>query len=140
MDLVDFDELIESKEGASINEIFSSKGEEYFRELENKMLSEHSSSKNTVFATGAGMVENQKNITSMKQNGKVVWLYSSLEVCLERLEQSNNRPLLKMPHPEVLYASRFDNYFKASDLIISSETEVDEIVNQLIFEFRNVRV
>lgn len=54
MDTVDTDQLIEEREQMSIPEIFEKYGEEYFRDLETKLLWELQSRENTVVSCGGG--------------------------------------------------------------------------------------
>ena len=50
----DLDECIEMQEGVKISEIFSAKGQEYFRTIEADALRKQSESKEFVMATGGG--------------------------------------------------------------------------------------
>ena len=52
---VDLDELIELREGRSIADIFSKKGEPYFRRIEKKILKEVSLEKSFVVSCGGGL-------------------------------------------------------------------------------------
>ena len=51
---VDLDKLIETSEGMAISTIFSLKGEDYFRELESRLLKEIHPNGNVVLASGGG--------------------------------------------------------------------------------------
>jgi len=50
------DELIELRENRTISEIFNDAGEGYFRRLEREILEKIKDVKNTVIATGGGIV------------------------------------------------------------------------------------
>jgi shikimate kinase (EC 2.7.1.71) len=54
----DIDQLIEEREGKSIEEIFKDKGEEYFRSLEMKVLEEFLEKEKVVVSTGGGLGAN----------------------------------------------------------------------------------
>ena len=54
-DFVDVDSVIEKEQGTSITHIFASKGEEYFRGLEQKCINELTQKKGQVIATGGGV-------------------------------------------------------------------------------------
>ena len=60
-DFFDIDDLIEMKEGTSINLIFKNKSESYFRKLENEITLEVLKKKNSVISLGGGAFLN-KNI------------------------------------------------------------------------------
>jgi len=92
---LDTDEYIVRKEGMSINEIFASKGEDYFRQLETNVLKElNCSLKNTVLATGGGLPIKEDNRRLLKDLGKVFYLRCSPDTTYERVCGSNDRPLL----------------------------------------------
>lgn len=55
MDLVEMDQVIAGREGMSISDIFSTHGEEYFRNLETQLLIELQSHGNTVVSCGGGV-------------------------------------------------------------------------------------
>lgn len=95
MNFIDLDALIEQREGKTINEIFEEKGENYFRELEAKILREEDFS-NAVVATGGGTACYNDNINFMKSVGAVAYLLVPLEILIGRLRQNKDeRPLLK---------------------------------------------
>ena len=56
---LDIDELIEKKEGSSINLIFKKKGENYFRKIENEITLENLKKKNSIIALGGGAFMNR---------------------------------------------------------------------------------
>src|SRR4029078_10045406 len=70
----DLDEQIVNNEGASINEIFDKKGEEYFRLLEKDTLHIITESRESmIMACGGGTPCFFNNIEYMKQAGTTVW-------------------------------------------------------------------
>ena len=92
----DLDQYIEAKEGCSINEIFSRKGEEEFRKIERATLKEVTEKVGGVIATGGGTPCFFDNMEYMKENGKVIYLNCSRQELLERLKiYKATRPLLK---------------------------------------------
>ena len=58
---VDMDELIIESEGCSISDIFSHKGEPYFRDIETQVLKSIAGQQSLVVSTGGGCVEREKN-------------------------------------------------------------------------------
>lgn len=96
MKFIDTDEMIEINEKITINEIFSSYGEKYFRSLEHDIALKCSELHNHVISCGGGMVLNQENISVLKKNGMIFNLNPSEDVIRERFEESaSTRPLLK---------------------------------------------
>ena len=99
----DLDQYIEAKEGCSINEIFSRKGEEEFRKIERATLKEVTEKVGGVIATGGGTPCFFDNMVYMKENGKVIYLNCSRQELLERLKiYKATRPLLKDKNDEEL--------------------------------------
>lgn len=99
----DLDQYIEAKEGCSINEIFSRKGEEEFRKIERATLKEVTEKIGGVIATGGGTPCFFDNMEYMKENGKVIYLNCSRQELLERLKiYKATRPLLKDKNDEEL--------------------------------------
>ena len=132
-DFIDTDELIEIKEGMSINDIFAEKGEDYFRQLETEVLLELKGKvKNTVIATGGGMPVKEENRPLLKELGKVFYLKASYDTTYKRVSGGNGRPLLNNLEGNSLYqrikemtAIRTPIYTEVADIVIDT-TQIDE--------------
>ena len=73
--MIDTDAYIVAKEGMSINDIFASKGEEYFRELETNVIKELTkTTHNAIISTGGGMPLRDENAKLLRKLGKVFYL------------------------------------------------------------------
>ena len=138
MAFVDTDELIEAYEGCKISDIFESKGEEYFRRLENETLKKLLVSTDfKIISTGGGIVAVRNNIVLLKQLGKVVYLRIKPETAVKRLEGDKTRPLLmgedKLVKVERLMADRKELYEVAADNVIDTDCLlVNETVNIIL--------
>ncbi len=96
-DFIDTDRYIEEKVGMTIPEIFKSKGEEYFRDLETMALKGILKSRtHTVIAAGSGMPIRQKNQKMLRKLGTVVYLNGSEEEMNKRMMtlDLSERPVL----------------------------------------------
>ena len=128
---VDLDELIELKEKRSIADIFSKKGETYFRKLERQALKEVAKEKEFVVSCGGGIVTNEDNIKTMKESGKIICLSASPEIILERVKGHTHRPLMNVTQPkkqiEQLLKLRAPFYAKADKVIDTSHLSVEEV-------------
>lgn len=93
--LVDTDAIIVKLQNRSINNIFETNGEEFFRTLETQVSKEISTFDKQIISTGGGIVLKEKNLEYLKQNGVVFYLKTSVNTLLKRLEGDNTRPLLK---------------------------------------------
>ncbi|MEJ2492659.1 MAG: shikimate kinase [Desulfuromonadales bacterium] len=91
---VDLDQEIIARENRSIATIFAAEGEAYFRQCENRLLSECRSDTRIVYATGGGIVMNANNRRLMRRNGRIVYLQTSWPVLRQRLQTSIDRPLI----------------------------------------------
>ena len=93
--LVDTDAIIVKLQNRSINNIFETNGEEFFRTLETQVSKEISAFDKQIISTGGGIVLKEKNLEYLKQNGVVFYLKTSVNTLLKRLVGDNTRPLLK---------------------------------------------
>jgi shikimate kinase len=125
----DLDEVITEAEKLSIPEIFSTLGEEYFRNKEKEILEKLvDENPNMVTSCGGGTPCFFNNIEFMKKYGTVVWLNTAVSVLLQRLlKDRDERPLLKDISDNGLriYIIRKLNerrmYYEQADVIIDKE-------------------
>jgi shikimate kinase len=92
---LDTDEQIMSGEYKTIDEIFSTQGEDYFRKAEKQVLHKTSERGKTIVATGGGLPCFFDNIYWMNRHGITVYLRSTPEFLLHRLcNEKTERPLI----------------------------------------------
>lgn len=116
MEFFDTDEMIVSKTGRSIQDIFSEFGEEYFRKLESETVREVSSRQNCVIATGGGVILDPQNIANLKCNGHLYYIYKEIS----DLEIGLGRPLLKdYDSLRKMWEERHSLYLKYCDEIFA---------------------
>lgn len=137
MDTVEMDQIIAEREKMSISDIFSVHGEEYFRDLETKLLIEMQAKTNTVISCGGGVPMREKNVKEMKKNGCVVLLTATPETILERVKDNHDRPLLEgnktVSYISELMEKRREKYEAAADLIIETDGKsAQEICEELV--------
>ncbi len=119
----DLDDYIEEKEGMSIPEIFSQKGEPYFRAAEAQAVKDLSS-ENTVVACGGGTIINDNSARIARENGTVFFLDIPFEVCYDRIKDDTHRPLVVNNTKEQLHEifnTRHDIYLKNSTLSVDAD-------------------
>ncbi len=120
----DCDEEIEKQTGADIRLIFDIEGEKGFRKREAQMLRELAARENALIATGGGAVLSAENRALLKKRGFVVWLRTSVDQQLHRLENDKQRPLLQSPErrPKLdeLARERDPLYREVADLVFES--------------------
>lgn len=94
--LIDTDDMIINKMQMTINEIFDTYGEEYFRKIEQETVFEASQLDNAVISTGGGVVLRSENITNLRKSGIIFNLSPDFSVIADRLQEARKtRPLLK---------------------------------------------
>ena len=75
----DVDTMIVQRAGITIPEIFARSGEEGFRALETKIVTEAGAQSGTVIATGGGSVTRPENYAPLHQNSVIVWLQRDID-------------------------------------------------------------
>lgn len=137
---VDTDELIVSKEGKSINDIFSQNGEAYFRKVETEILKSVLSNNNQIISTGGGIVKSVENLKLLKENSKVFYLYADVESLYLRVKNNNERPLLNCDDMyekiNLIFSQRKSLYEKADFIINTVDKEPEMIIEEIIEKLR----
>lgn len=120
---VDLDQEIERYTGVDINTIFEIEGEAGFRQRESALLDECSARTGVLLSTGAGAVLDPVNRQRLGERGFVVWLQTSVEQQLERLERDTHRPLLagvdRRQQLQAMASIRTPLYQQLADLAVS---------------------
>ncbi|MDE5558808.1 MAG: shikimate kinase [Ruminococcus sp.] len=131
----DTDELIVKNQGMTIPEIFSQKGEPYFRTVEAETV-KSLCGKNTVVACGGGAMQNSETAETVKKNGgTIVYLDVPFDVCYERIKNDTNRPIVMNNTKEQLeeiYNNRRDVYIKNSTIMVEAVGSPTEIAGSII--------
>lgn len=137
---VDSDHVIEHRLGCAIREFFAREGEARFRDVEQQVLDDLSSSHQGVIATGGGAVLREVNRQHLHERGQVIYLRSTPEDVFRRVRHDRARPLLQVDDPlkrlRDLYATRDPLYREVAHFVIetgrpSAATLVNMIVMQL---------
>lgn len=134
---LDTDSFIEAKEGMSITEMFAVNGEKSFRDAETTALRGLcNDKKRMIISTGGGMPLRSENRVLLKKLGIVVYLKTSPEAVIKRLEGDTTRPLLQRPDKEEaitnMMKQREPAYTESSDLTVYTDGKtVDEIVREI---------
>ncbi len=115
----DVDQVIEAREGRSVQEIFESDGEAAFRQLEERVTLEllQDPQLHTV-ALGGGAV-NSGAIRDALGRVRVVWLDVEVDHAWERVQGGDSRPLARDPERfQQLYEQRRPLYEELADVIV----------------------
>lgn len=140
---VDLDRVIEKTEGMKVREIFSRKGEAYFRRREKEALAGILALEGQVIATGGGVVIDEENLRLLKEKSLLVCLTASPDVLLQRAGNGTKRPLLKSNNRKErvteLLKQREKNYSQAHALIETSHLNVEQVADKIIALLKNAR-
>jgi len=140
LSFIDLDEYIEKKEKKTINEIFDSKGEIYFRKLEHQYLNELiNSDEQMIISLGGGTPCYANNhLHFNKQNIVSYYLKGSIKTLSDRLKrETTTRPILKNAEKDLetfIAKHLFDRSFfynKAKYKISIDNKSVDQIVSEI---------
>ncbi len=133
MDFVDSDDEIVKKIGKSIPEIFSENGENVFRDIESEVIKELSTRKNTVIATGGGVILRRENTDLLRENGRIYFL----DRPLENIRPTSDRPTALDREALVKrYRERYGIYTSSCDVHIKTSEDALENTNMIIEDFK----
>lgn len=135
--LEDTDKRIEREQGRTINEIFASEGEPYFRDLETDLLKRLlKEDYKRVISTGGGLPMREENRELLQKLGMVVYLRIHPETVYERLRNDKTRPLLQCEDPlakiKELMQLRAPFYEEVAHLIVDVDDKDMEQVLECI--------
>jgi shikimate kinase len=145
--LIDLDERIEATAGMNVSDIFSEKGEFFFRNLEHELLLESVKTTNTILATGGGTPCFFDNMGFIKAHCSSLFIDLDISILAERLyPHKHTRPLFReITDREVfegmlnlMFADR-GQYYKRADFSISVTDPAEsaaEIADRCIPFFR----
>ncbi|UCH50909.1 MAG: 3-dehydroquinate synthase [Chloroflexota bacterium] len=140
---IDTDDEIAKLSGKTIPEIFKQDGEDKFRQLEHKVLSQACQKKQAVIATGGGAIVDPKNQKLLLDTSVVVCLEARPETIHQRLLHDSLysashvvRPLLAGDNPleriKQLKATRQPYYAIADWTVHTDNLTLDEVSQEVI--------
>jgi shikimate kinase len=131
-EFLDTDESVERAAGMKISEIFARDGESAFRRLESEALAALPTHR-CVVALGGGAVVSAENRRVLREKGTLVWLDAAPETLVERMGESQKRPLLagldragRVARLVALRAERLAAYSDAALRVVTDGMAVDE--------------
>jgi shikimate kinase / 3-dehydroquinate synthase len=129
----DVDEVIASREGRTVQQIFETDGEAAFRELEERVTLELlEDPKLRAVALGGGAIGSER-VRAALAGARVVWLDVEVDQAWERVSDSaGTRPLARDPQRfEALYEQRRPQYEELADVIVpgTRSTEMSDVLD-----------
>jgi shikimate kinase len=130
---VDLDEEIERREGLTVADIFATRGEPAFRQLEREALQRLLPLRHVVVATGGGTFADPANRAAILADGCSIWLDTAFNEVIARLPSDGRRPLASSRgQMEALYLARRDSYQLAHLRIDTTGSPVGAVVEQVL--------
>lgn len=132
MEFYDADDVLEQRELYSIKEFFA-RGEEVFREAEQRTAEFLASKENCVIAAGGGVVKKAASMAAYAKNGIIVFIDRPADAIVNDVE-IKTRPLLAAGTQRVyeLYDERIELYRKYADCVVKNTGSIEDVLNQLI--------
>lgn len=132
---MDTDAEIERSAGASIAEIFATRGEGAFRELERDSIEAALRRPDGVVSLGGGALGDPATRAALEWMD-VVFLDVSFSEAMRRVGAANDRPMLKDADPKALYDERQRAFASAADITVATDDrEIEDIVDELADHF-----
>ena len=138
----DLDNRIEKRESLTIKEIFDSKGEEYFRKIEENEGLNLIKEEGKIIALGGGTFINQKVREEVKKTCFSVWLDLASKEIFNRIKKNKARPLLmnarSIQDVENIYLNRKKIYALADYRLNCTSKKAKEIVSKIEKIYENI--
>lgn len=132
----DSDKIIEELQQRSIAKIFELDGEDSFRKIEKKTISDLLELGVSVISTGGGAVMNNDTLIAILNRGTSIWLKADPQAIYNRIGSNKDRPLLNCEDPEEkiksLLLARVAFYEKATLRVDTSGKTPEDLINEII--------
>ena len=132
---IDIDNILENEAKMKISEIFKKKGEDFFRNLEEKITLKVLRLNNNVISLGGGGFINEKIREEVLINNFSFWLNCDAKTLLKRIKKNKKRPVaFNLNDSEILelIEKRTKIYSKAQFKINCHKLKKTEIVNKIL--------
>jgi len=128
---LDMDRRIEQRSGQRIREIFTNKGEAFFRDEERQVAEEAHGLDRHVIAAGGGAFAFDATREALRDGSISVWLWAPLEVLLGRVRLDGSRPLAANRETIArLFAEREPSY-RLADCHVDATAGPDEVARRV---------
>lgn len=145
---IDLDEVIVRVEGQEITDIFKLKGEDYFRKLETRCLTNQIKLKGGfVLATGGGTPCFYGNMNLMNQNGLTIFIDAPTDILFNKLSKKGiqKRPLLTNLSRGDLFLelkNKLDDrkifYNQSKIIIVQKFSDIHQLVNDAVLAIKSL--
>jgi shikimate kinase len=135
---LDSDEVIQSRTGRTVREIFESEGEPAFRHLEAQALIDALDWREPLVVAAAGgvVLAEHNRVVLRERAARIIWLTAPVDVLAKRAETGGHRPLLDegaVESMERLYTTREPLYRElAQQIVASDDRPIADIVTEIV--------
>ena len=136
----DVDKMIEIETKKTIKKIFEEDGEQYFRDLEEKITINILENKKTIISLGGGAIINKNIRNSIIKNSYNIYLNVNIDILIKRLKNSKTRPLIYKKNLKKELINIIDireKFYRKADLIIKNENNIIETTEKIIKKIIN---
>lgn len=134
---IDTDQSISQSVNMTITDIFTTKGEPFFRDLETECLKKLVDLTPKVVSTGGGIIERPVNRELLKESGQTVYLDVQWNEIKLRINDSIDRPLIlnakNWDETYALFQKRLPLYQQA-DICIQTDSMSPEMITTEIID------
>ena len=132
MDCIDMDAEIVKEAGVPISEIFASKGEKAFRDMESEVARRCAAMDGVIISTGGGVILRPENMEALSETGLVVFLDRSPDDIVG--EDLSDRPLVAADQQKIyrLYGERIDLYRRYGEITVQNKGNINTVADALI--------
>ena len=137
---IDVDKMIEIDARKTIKKIFEEDGEEYFRDLEEKITINILELKETIVSLGGGAIINKNIRNSIKKNSYNIYLNVDVDILTKRLQFSKTRPLIHKKNLKtelINLINKRKKFYQKADLIIQNEKNIIETTENILKKIFN---
>ena len=138
---VDTDLLIQEREGMLLQDIINTKGNDYFKQAEEAVLTELDVD-NAVISTGGSAIYYPESMKHLHDLGPVIYLQLSVPTLKSRLSNIKTRGIAMAPGQTIedLARSRVPLYESYADIIMPTEgLGVEETIERICVALKNYR-
>ena len=137
LEFIDSDDVVVEKEGCSIAELFETKGESYFRDIERQTIIELSGQAELkVISTGGGAFMNDETRDAIKAKAYSIFLKADFDVLHTRIGDGAGRPLFEGRKVEDvlqgLMQERYPTYQQADISVPTYNEPIEETLNRVL--------
>ncbi|RPG06836.1 MAG: shikimate kinase [Pelagibacteraceae bacterium TMED267] len=135
LNFIDIDKEIEKELGLSIKKIFFTKGEDFFRKIEEKITLNNLKLSSVVISLGGGAFINKNIRKEVLKNHTSFWLNWENEILINRIKNNTKRPLTDNKSDKELInliRKRSTIYSKALHEIKCDNLSKNEVVKKIL--------